>query len=145
MFGRLQEIALQKARGSVHLRNHLRLWLTPFRFYGKQVWIGQISRDIGVYFTGKPPSFTTHAIDPDVDETREYLLQDLLLAQGVRRFGYVKGVQSAPIQSPRRNLSGDPYVTDGLRVVIELTRTPTAFEEVEYLEWETPSDKARGF
>ncbi len=129
----------------MHLCNHLRLWLTPFRFDGKAVWIGQIRRDIGVYFTGKPPSFTTHAIDPDVDETRAYLLQDLLLAQGVRRFGFVKGVQPAPLDAPRGNLSNDPSVTDGLRAVIELTTTPTRFEEVQELEWETPSPTARGF
>jgi len=144
VFGRPQDIALQKARGSVHLRNHLRLWLTPFRFNGKHVWVGQISRDIGVYFTFKSPSLTTRKIDPDVDETREYLLHDLLLAQGVRRFGYVKGVEAAPVDAPRHNLTGDPYVTDGLRAVIELTTTPTSFDEVGYLEWETPSDKARG-
>ena len=88
---------------------------------------------------------TTHKIDPDVDETREYLLHDLLLAHGVRRFGYVKGVEAAPVDAPRHNLTGDPYVTDGLRAVIELTTTPTSFDEVGYLEWETPSDKARGF
>jgi hypothetical protein len=35
----------------------MRAWLTPIRFQGKQVWIGQISRDIGVLFAFKtwPP------------------------------------------------------------------------------------------
>lgn len=132
VFGRPQAIALQKARGSVHLRNHLRLWLTPFTFNGKFVWLGQISRDIGVYFTLKSPNLTTHKIDPDVDETREYLLHDLLLAHAVRRFGYVKGVGATPVDAPRHKLTGDPYVTDGLRVVIELTTSPTAFDEVGY-------------
>jgi hypothetical protein len=36
-------------------------------------------------------------------------------------------------------------VTDGLRSVIELTTTPTLFEEVQELDWETPSPTARGF
>ena len=31
----------------VGLRNHLRLWLAPFIVDGLQVWLGQISRDIG--------------------------------------------------------------------------------------------------
>ena len=141
VFGRPQEIALQKARGSIHLRNHLRLWLTPFRFREKHVWIGQISRDIGVRFTWK--TIMTHKIDPDVDETREYLLQDLVLTQAVRRFGYVQGVAAAPVAAPRRNLTGDAYVTDGLRLVMELTTAPTPFDEVEFLNWETPTDKAR--
>lgn len=136
VFGRPQEVALQKARGSVHLRNHLRLWLTPFRFQGKNVWIGQISRDIGVYFTGKLPSFTTHAIDADVDETRDYLIQDLALSQGLRRYGYVKGVGPVSIDAPRRNLSGDPYFTDGFRAVLELTTNPTDLAEIQVLNWE---------
>jgi hypothetical protein len=145
VFGRPQDIALQKARGSVHLRNHLRLWATPFRFHGKHVWIGQISRDIGVYFTGKPPSFTTHAIDPDVDETRSYLIQDLSLSQGMQAFGFVKGVGQASITAPRHNLSGDPYFTDGLRAVIELTTDPTDLAEIEFLEWEMPVERPQRF
>ena len=67
--GRSQDAALQKARSRIHERNHLRLWLTPLRFEGKPVWIGQISRDIGVRLTWR--TITTHKIDPDVDEARE--------------------------------------------------------------------------
>jgi len=48
---RQQDFAGQKPRHTVHERNHLRLWLSPMRFQGKAVWIGQISRDIGVRFT----------------------------------------------------------------------------------------------
>jgi hypothetical protein len=48
LFGRRQDIALQKARESVDERNHLRVWLTPWRYDGKEVWVGQISRNIGV-------------------------------------------------------------------------------------------------
>jgi hypothetical protein len=68
MFGRAQDLALQKARDNVHQRNHLRLWLSPLRLDGKQVWVGQISRDIGSRVTIHTPTFTTHKIDPDVDE-----------------------------------------------------------------------------
>jgi hypothetical protein len=45
LFGRPQDLALQ-ARDNIHQRNHLRLWLSPMRYHGKQVWVGQISRDI---------------------------------------------------------------------------------------------------
>jgi hypothetical protein len=37
-----------KARDTVSLRNHLRLWLAPFTIDGQRVWVGQISRDIGI-------------------------------------------------------------------------------------------------
>jgi hypothetical protein len=77
VYGRQQDLAAQKARGTIHERNHLRLWLTPFKFRGKSIWIGQISRDIGVKFTLKSPTISTHVIDPDVDEARRYLIEDL--------------------------------------------------------------------
>ena len=51
VFGRRQDAALQKARGTIHERNHLRLWLAPATFQGKPVWLGQISRNIGVRFS----------------------------------------------------------------------------------------------
>jgi len=117
--GRKQDIALQKTRGSVDERNHLRLWLTPLTYQGAEVWIGQISRDIGVRLSSK--TITTHKIDPDVDETRDYLLQDLLLSGGLAGIGYVIGVAAATPQDPRYNYTLDPYFTDGLRVVLFLS------------------------
>ena len=51
LFGRSQDFALQRIRESINERLHLRLWLTPLRFHGKPVWVGQVSRDIGVRFT----------------------------------------------------------------------------------------------
>jgi hypothetical protein len=72
VYGRRQDAAFQKARGTIHERNHLRLWLSPMRFKDIPVWVGQISRDIGVRFTTK--TILTHKIDPDVDETRDFLI-----------------------------------------------------------------------
>ena len=116
--GRQQDIALQRARGSVDERNHLRLWLTPLTHEGKEVWIGQISRDIGVRLSSK--TITTHKIDPDVDETRDYLLQDLLLSGSLEGVGYVAGVGAATLEDPRYNYTLDPYFTDGRRLVLFL-------------------------
>jgi LssY C-terminus len=132
VFGRAQDAALQKARSSINERNHLRLWLTPRRFEGKPVWIGQISRDIGVRLTWK--TITTHKIDPDVDDTREYLLEDLAYAQSLSRFGYVGGVGRATVELPRGNLTGDPYFTDGLRVVLFVSAEPVDIEEIRRVD-----------
>lgn len=139
VFGRPQDVALQRARSSIHERNHLRLWLAPMRFKGQMVWIGQISRDIGVRFTRK--TITTHKIDPDVDETRGFLIQDLWYSQGLKKFGYVKGVGAASYEEPRGNLTGDPYFTDGFRAVLWVSSQPSAFDEVGWLEWELPEER----
>ena len=136
VYDRPQDIALQKARGTVDERNHLRLWLAPVTYQGQPVLIGQISRDIGVRFTTKSPTITTHKIDPDVDETRAFILMDLLFARGVARFGYEGGVGAAPIDEPRGNLTDDPYVTDGLRLVLFMSEEPVPVDRVDYLEWE---------
>jgi uncharacterized protein YceK len=135
-FGRQQDIAFQKPRGSIHQRNHLRLWLTPFRFEDKEVWVGQISRDIGVKFTSKSKFLVTHVIDPDVDEARNSFVQDLLFSQGLVKVGYVKGGPWATAYDPARNLGDDPYFSDGLRAVMLLDKSNRPIREVQFFEWE---------
>lgn len=117
LFGRSQDFALQVIRRSINERLHLRLWLTELRFENKPVWVGQVSRDIGVRFTHKTWNLTTHRIDPDVDESRDYVLEDLLAAERLEQAGYVGGVGACQQCAPRRNLTGDPYYTDGDRAV----------------------------
>jgi len=140
VFGRRQEAAFQKARRTVHERNHLRVWLTPLRFEGKHVWIGQISRDIGVKFTLRTGFLMTHVIDPDVDNDRWYLIQNLADAETLIKLGHVRGVGEAPPDDPRYNLGGDPYFTDGLRAVMVCTKSPIDISLLEFLDWEFPSD-----
>lgn len=123
LFGRHQDFALQRIRESINERLHLRLWLTPLTFANSPVWIGQVSRDIGVRFTTKAWNLTTHRIDPDVDEARDYVLEDLLAAGRVAAAGYLGGVGECAVDKPRHNLTGDPYFTDGKRVAILLRQT----------------------
>ena len=135
-FGRKQDIALQRARRNIAQRNHMRLWLAPFTHEGRSVWVGQISRDIGVKMTPKSPSLTTHIIDPAVDLTREYLLHSLLAEGFVERFGFVGGSTFAASDDPAYNLTGDPYFSDGLRLVVMLSPQPVPYTEVRSLLWE---------
>lgn len=121
--GRRQDFALQKSRQTINQRLHLRLWMTPLRFRGKPVWVGQVSRDIGVRFTPRTWNLTTHRIDPDVDDARDYVLDDLMEAGKVSLVGYVAGVGAGPRAAPRHNLTGDPYFTDGLRAVAVFSET----------------------
>jgi hypothetical protein len=119
--GRQQDLALQRARVRLNQRLHLRLWSAGVRFGGQPVWIGQVSRDIGVRVTARTWNLTTHQIDPDVDEARNYVLDDLLVGGRVARLGFVPGVEAATPAAPRHNLTGDPYFTDGMRAVAVLS------------------------
>lgn len=138
MFGRAQDVAFQKARSNIHERNHLRLWMSNMRFEGLPVWLGQISRDIGVRFTTK--TITTHKIDPNVDETREFLLENLAYAQSLEKFGYVRGVGEVPVSQPKGNLTGDPWFSDGYRLVLWVSSEPVPVSEIQYVDWRRPFD-----
>jgi hypothetical protein len=137
LFGRAQDLALQKARDTVHQRNHLRLWLSPMRYRGKSVWVGQISRDIGVRFTFHSPTFTTHKIDPDVDEARTALAEDMAYSQNLAKIGFVKGVGAALQSAPRENLTTDPYYTDGYRQLLIFDQHPSSLSEIDLFPSET--------
>ena len=146
VFGRREDVALQKARSTINERIHARLWLTPYTFESRRVWIGQVSRDIGVRLTDQTWNLTTHKISPDVDFDRGYVVQDLLMSGFLARYGFVDGVRAAPASAPRTNLTGDPYYTDGLRLVLFLSDQIKPLKEVERLPWElppAPSEKAR--
>ena len=136
VFGRPQDVAFQKARENIHERNHLRLWMSRAKFEGVPVFMGQISRDIGVRFTSK--TITTHKIDPNVDETREGLLENLAYSQSLEKFAYVGGVGEVPMDQPKGNLTGDPWFTDGYRIVLWVSSEPVSIDDVDFLEWRMP-------
>ncbi len=138
LFGRPQDIAMQKARDSIHQRNHLRLWRSSMSYHGRPVWVGQISRDIGSRMTIHSPTLTTHKIDPDVDEAARALSEDMVYSQGLRAIGLVGGVGFAARDAPRENLTTDPYFTNGLRHVLVFDSAPTPLTDIEFLPWRMP-------
>jgi len=125
LFERPQDFALQHVRGSINERIHLRLWSTPLRFHGQPVWVGQVSRDIGVRFTWRTWNLTTHRIDSDVDEARDYVMEDLFEVGRILAGGYVEGVGPCTRENSRHNLTGDPYFTDGHRAVVMISEERT--------------------
>jgi hypothetical protein len=136
LFGRRQDLSLQKTRETARERNHLRIWRAPLSFDGKPVWVGQISRDIGLSYSWS--KLVAHEVDPDVDEARNYLVQDMLRTQRLSRFGWVKGVGPTPSSSPRHMEDGTPFFTDGLRAVMLFGEEPTSLDQIRLLNWEKP-------
>ena len=139
VYSRKQDIGWQKARGTINKRNHMRFWLSPIRFRGQKVFIGQISRDIGVKFTLKSPTISTHVIDPDIDEARRYFAEDMAYSQALVSHGYVNGTGVVTRNEPRSNLVGDPFFTDGMRLVLFFGHRPSTLAEIKFLNWEHPS------
>ena len=128
-----QDIGLQKARHSISRRNHMRLWRAPYDFQGQEVYLGQISRDIGVKANKR--TITTHAIDPYVDHTRDSLAGDLAYSQGLSGIAYVSGSQRSTEEETYYNLTPDPYYSDGYRAVFFFAEAPVALTEIDQLLW----------
>jgi hypothetical protein len=80
----------------------------------------------------------THKIDPDVDEARYALAEDLIYSQQLAKGGYVKGVGAATRSKFLHNLTGDPFFTDGYRLVLVFDHRPRSFLEIESFNWENP-------
>ena len=83
-----------------------------------------------------PP--TTHIIDPDMDDARFYLLQDILEGQDVHQIGFVRGHDPATHDDPHYNAENDFYFTDGLRVVFFMSDETIKISDVKILDWELP-------
>ena len=133
VFGRHQDFAMQRPRGSIPQRNHMRLWMAPLRYQGRHVWVAQLSRDIGVKPTWHSPFLFTHVIDPEVDEDRSFLLESLMRSQSVAAYGYVNGVGKATVDNPKFNLTEDPYRTDGRRLLLIISDDPVSIDEVAHV------------
>ncbi len=136
LFDRAHDLAFQKTRGNINERNHLRLWKAPIRVSGEEVWVGQVSRDIGVKFSRR--TLVTHRIDPDVDEARFHVFLNMISSQSVEAVAFSTGVGKSSRANPRRNFTRDPYYTDGLRAVFFLDPETRSFDEIDILEWEDP-------
>ena len=65
-------------------------------------------------------------------------MQDLILSGAVSRFG-VRGVGVSSRPDPRVNLTGEPYLTDGLRLVLFLNEPRRTFQQIDFLDWERVS------
>ena len=49
-----------------------------------------------------------------------------------------KGAIPASIDNPRGNFTGDPYFTDGYRLVLWVTSTPVDINDIEEVRWSVP-------
>ena len=134
--GRPPEVVFHKTRESAPGRGEMRLWRSPINSRGKSVWVGQVSR-----MMRRRASSNRFRMDPDVDEERTYILQNLLTSQRLSRVAYVKGGDPVPASAPRDDFEGNRYFTDGLRLVLWISEDVVPLREIELLGWEDPHER----
>jgi hypothetical protein len=136
-YGRPQDASFREPRVSGFERNKLRLWLSPMRFEGQEVWVGQVSREYGKESSGRPVQKKL-----DFDEVRGFLLQNLWYSQGMKKFGFVKVDNAAStISQPKKTFRGTTYISDGYVAVIWLSGEPVSLSDVEAVNWEIPLEE----
>ncbi|OUL88698.1 LssY C-terminal domain-containing protein, partial [Paraburkholderia hospita] len=116
VFGRRPDVVLRKEAQAGAPSTSLRAWLAPIRFNGDAVYLAQVGRPVGGRFTHHDMEGGT--LHEDVDEARNFLIQDMMYSGGLDKLGFVYGVGSSPQAHPRTTLNGTPYYTDGLRAVM---------------------------
>lgn len=141
-FGREQDLSAQRiSRWVVPQPHTLRGWLTPLRFQGKPVWLGQVSTTLGGRFAESGEE--THHIEPDVDEARNDVVQDLMYSQALAKVGFVKGAGSVSAAEVRQTPAGSSYHTDGLRAVLLFGQDAVSLAEIDFFDWERLADHYR--
>lgn len=139
VFGRPPDLVARKTGQGGVPANWVRLWVAPLRYQGLPVFVGQAGRPVGGRFIATDG--TQLRLHPDVDETRAYVIQDLLYSGGLEKLGFVEGVPAVSVEQ-RRNHPGDfNYHTDGLRAVLFLVTRPLSLSDVEILDWVPALDR----
>jgi hypothetical protein len=133
VFGREPDFVLRKQAQAGSPATWIRAWLAPIRYQGQLVYVAQIGRPVGGRFA---PHDEPHPIlQANVDEARNYLIQDLMYSGGLEKLGFVNGVGAASSAHPRTTLGGATYYTDGLRAVVFFATRPLSLSDVEILDW----------
>jgi hypothetical protein len=133
VFGRTPDVILRKEAQTGAPSTALRAWLAPIRFNGTPVYLVQAGRPVGGRFAHHDTDGGT--LHEDVDEARNFLVQDMMYSGGLDKLGFVHGVGPTPPGHPRTTLNGARYHTDGLRAVMFFATRPLSFTNVEMLDW----------
>ena len=113
--------------------NWLRMWVAPLRYRGQSILLVQAGRPLGWRYTVHEAEELK--LNPNVDEVRNLLIQDMFYSSGLGKVAFVTGVGETEAGEMRASLGDTTYYTDGLRVVLFLVTRPMSLSDVEVLDW----------
>ena len=135
LFGRPPDAIFRNMRGKSTERNELSLWLSPYRVQGKPVWMGLNKHAIGQRFKIGDWYFGP-AQDPDVDNGRNYFMQNLWYSQSLEALAFAQTGNTVPEDAPVMDFQKNPFFTDGYRLVVWVSGEPVSLEETRSLNWD---------
>lgn len=138
LFGRPPDAVFRKSRGRSTLttdRNELSLWLAPLKNDGTGVWMAQVKHAIGQRYKINEIFFGA-AQDPDIDDGRNFLLQNLWYSQTLLAVAYSDTGLAVPVSNPMLDFNNNAFFTDGGRIVMWLSGDPVALQDVRNFSWD---------
>lgn len=116
------------------------LWLLPYLVDGEPVWAAQMKHAIGRRFAIEE-QFLGVQLDPDINDGRNYLLQDLWYSQSLRAYAWSASGRIVPQESPELDFMGRAWFSDGFKIVLWVSGDAIALSETEFVPW----DRVVGF
>ncbi|MGB7453774.1 MAG: LssY C-terminal domain-containing protein [Lysobacterales bacterium] len=135
LYGRKPDAVFRYQRRNSVDRNELRVWLTPMRVDGEAVWLGQVTNFVGQRSYIEQVFLGAH-LDPDIDDARSFLLQNIWYAQGLQSFAWSNAGESIPFDQPGTDFNGNPFFTDGFRAVLWFSGAPYSLLDTTRLNWD---------
>jgi hypothetical protein len=110
------DMSWQKGLNDVSKRHHIRMWKVSGTWQGMEIWVGAATRDVDFAFM-RPGSRLSHKIEEDIDQERDKVANDLAFSSCGNILDWM---DREDLPRFTRNATGDPIVTDGRMVAVEL-------------------------
>ena len=128
LFGRIPDAVFRLKLKGGRERTELNLWLSPVQIEGESVWLAQLIHFIGQRTQLEQVIFGAR-VDPDVDDGRDYLMQNVWYSQSLEQVGWLAGSGAISIESARFDFNSLEYFSDGFRTVLWLSGEPVSLLE----------------
>jgi hypothetical protein len=112
--GRAPDLVFEKLNDTFAARHHVRIWQRPGVFSGKGIWVCSATHDTGISFSDVNRTFI-HKIDPQIDQERAKVVNDLVFTGLVRGLSLV---ERSGLPPDLFNATGDALKTDGSMAVV---------------------------
>jgi hypothetical protein len=140
LYGRIPDAVFRLKQEGGRERTELNLWLTPLQIEGEAVWLAQIIHFIGQRTQLEQVIFGVR-VDPDVDDGRDYLMQNVWYSQSLEQVGWMAGAGAVSIESARFDFNSLEYFTDGYRTVLWFSGRPVSLLETRKADLDDPPYK----
>ena len=140
LYGRKPDAVFRIQRNNSVDRNEMRLWLSPMHVEGEEVWLAQVTNFVGQRSYIEKVFYGAH-LDPDVDDARSFLLQNIWYSQGLQSFAWSETGKPIPFDQPGSDFNGNPFFTDGFRAVLWLSGEPYSLLDTTKIQWDEESGK----